>query len=104
LPSHPQHELAKRQMGIGGGMVSAVLDGGLERAKRFLERCNIFTLAESLGGVESLVEHPGLMTHASIPAERRAEIGIDDGLVRLSVGIEDSQDLILDLKQALDEK
>ena len=100
LASHPQHELANRQMPGGGGMVSVVLDGGLNRAKRFLERCRIFTLAESLGGVESLVEHPGLMTHASIPAERRAEIGIDDGLVRLSVGIEDAADLIADVEQA----
>ncbi len=102
LASHPQHELAKRQMTNGGGMVSAVLDGGLKRARRFLERCRIFTLAESLGGVESLVEHPGIMTHASIPADRRAEIGIDDGLVRLSVGIEDLGDLIADLAGALD--
>jgi len=101
LPSHPQHDLAKRQMFTGGGMVSAILDGGLPRARRFLERCQLFTLAESLGGVESLVEHPGLMTHASIPPERRAEIGIDDGLVRLSVGIEDVRDLIGDLSQAL---
>jgi cystathionine gamma-lyase len=101
LPSHPQHELAKRQMANGGAMVSAVLDGGLPRARRFLERCRLFTLAESLGGVESLVEHPGLMTHASIPPERRAEIGIDDGLVRLSVGIEDARDLIADVEQAL---
>jgi cystathionine gamma-lyase len=101
LSSHPQHDLAKRQMASGGGMVSAILDGGLDRARRFLERCKLFTLAESLGGVESLVEHPGLMTHASIPAERRAEIGIDDGLVRLSVGIEDVTDLIADLTDAL---
>jgi cystathionine gamma-lyase len=101
LPSHPQFELAKRQMSSGGGMVSAVLAGGISRARRFLERCRLFTLAESLGGVESLVEHPGLMTHASIPAERRAEIGIEEGLVRLSVGIEDSRDLIADLAFAL---
>jgi cystathionine gamma-lyase len=101
LASHPQNDLAKRQMSTGGGMVSAILDGGLPRARRFLERCQLFTLAESLGGVESLVEHPGLMTHASIPPERRAEIGIDDGLVRLSVGIEDIRDLIADLRQAL---
>jgi cystathionine gamma-lyase len=101
LPSHPQYELAKRQMSSGGGMVSAVLAGGISRARRFLERCRLFTLAESLGGVESLVEHPGLMTHASIPAERRAEIGIDEGLVRLSVGIEDCRDLIADLAFAL---
>jgi cystathionine gamma-lyase len=102
LESHPQHELAKRQMSAGfGGMVSVVMEGGIERARRFLERCRLFTLAESLGGVESLVEHPGLMTHASIPAARRAEIGIDDGLVRLSVGIEDAKDLIADLENAL---
>jgi cystathionine beta-lyase/cystathionine gamma-synthase len=101
LPSHPQHELAKRQMEAFGGMISVVLSGGETRARKFLERCQLFTLAESLGGVESLIEHPGLMTHASIPAAKRAEIGIDDGLVRLSVGIEDVQDLIADLDQAL---
>jgi cystathionine beta-lyase/cystathionine gamma-synthase len=101
LPSHRQHELAKRQMSTGGGMVSAILKGGLAGARQFLEKCQLFTLAESLGGVESLVEHPGLMTHASIPAKRRAEIGIDDGLVRLSVGIEDVRDLIADLETAL---
>lgn len=101
LESHPQHELACRQMSAFGGMVSAVLDGGVERAKKFLERCEVFTLAESLGGVESLIEHPGLMTHASIPAAQRAKIGIDDGLVRLSVGIESVDDLIGDLEQAL---
>lgn len=101
LPAHPQHELARRQMHGFGGMVSVVLAGGLERARRFLERCELFTLAESLGGVESLVEHPGLMTHASIPPERRAAIGIDDGLVRLSVGVEDVSDLIADLERAL---
>ena len=85
-----------------GGMVSVVLDGGLERGRRrFSERCELFTLAESLGGVESLIEHPGLMTHASIPAEQRRQIGIDDGLVRLSVGIEDVDDLIADLHQAM---
>lgn len=101
LASHPQHELAKRQMRAFGGMVSVVVDGGEARARRLLERCQIFSLAESLGGVESLIEHPGLMTHASIPATQRAAIGIDDGLVRLSVGIEDLQDLIADLEQAL---
>lgn len=101
LGSHPQHELAKRQMRAFGGMVTAVLRGGLEPARRFLERCRIFALAESLGGVESLIEHPGSMTHASIPAEKRAELGIDDGLVRLSVGIEDLDDLLADLAQAL---
>jgi cystathionine beta-lyase/cystathionine gamma-synthase len=101
LGSHPQHALATRQMRAFGGMVTAVLQGGLEPARRFLERCRIFALAESLGGVESLIEHPGLMTHASIPAEKRAELGIDDGLVRLSVGIEDVADLVADLAQAL---
>lgn len=99
--SHPQYELAKRQMLNGGGMVSAVLKGGLEAATRFLERTELFALAESLGGVESLAEHPAIMTHASIPADIRAELGIDDGLVRLSVGIEDIDDLIGDLAQAL---
>jgi cystathionine gamma-lyase len=101
LESHPQHQLACRQMEAFGGMVSAVLDGGVERARKFLERCEVFTLAESLGGVESLIEHPGLMTHASIPAAQRAKIGIDDGLVRLSCGIESVDDLIADLEQAL---
>ena len=101
LPSHPQHELAKRQMRSGGGMVTAVLKGGLEASRRFLERVELFALAESLGGVESLIEHPAIMTHASIPAEIRAELGISDGLVRLSVGVEDEADLIADLKQAL---
>lgn len=101
LAGHPQHELARRQMNGFGGMISVVLDGGLERARRFLERCELFTLAESLGGVESLIEHPGIMTHASIPPARRAELGIDDGLVRLSVGIEDVKDLIADLEHAL---
>lgn len=102
LATHAQHALAQRQMRGCGGMVSAVIAGGLPRARRFLERCRLFTLAESLGGVESLVEHPGLMTHASIPAATRAEIGIDDGLVRLSVGIEDVGDLIADLQTALE--
>ena len=101
LPSHPQHALAQRQMRAPGGMVTAILDGGLEQARRFLERVEIFALAESLGGVESLIEHPGIMTHASIPAEKRAELGIDDGLVRLSVGVEEADDLIADLAQAL---
>ena len=101
LASHPQHALAARQMRAPGGMVSAVLDGGEKRARQFLERCRVFTLAESLGGVESLIEHPGLMTHASIPAEKRAAIGIDDGLVRLSVGVEHVDDLIADLSWAL---
>lgn len=101
LKSHPQHDLASRQMHGYGGMVTAVLKGGLDAATRFLERTQLFALAESLGGVESLIEHPAIMTHASIPPEIRAEIGIDDGLVRLSVGVEDLDDLLADLKQAL---
>jgi len=101
LASHPQHELAKRQMTGFGGMVTAVIDGGLAAARSFLERTQVFALAESLGGVESLVEHPAIMTHASIPAEVRTRLGIDDGLVRLSVGVEDIDDLIADLDQAL---
>jgi cystathionine gamma-lyase len=101
LPSHPQHALARRQMHGFGGMVSATLKGGLAAAKRFLERCEIFALAESLGGVESLIEHPAIMTHASIPVAERAKLGIGEGLVRLSVGIEDVEDLIQDLEQAL---
>jgi cystathionine beta-lyase/cystathionine gamma-synthase len=102
LESHPRHALAKRQMAAGGGMVSAIVKGGESAALRFLERCEIFTLAESLGGVESLIEHPAIMTHASVPAEVRGEIGISDALVRLSVGVEDVADLITDLEQALE--
>jgi len=102
LPSHPQHALAKRQMQGGfGGIVTAVLRGSLDETRRVLERCELFSLAESLGGVESLIEHPGLMTHASLPAAMRASLGISDGLIRLSVGIEDMGDLIADLEQAL---
>ena len=102
LPSHPQHELAKRQMKNGySGIVTFFIKGGIDPAKRFLERCRLFTLAESLGGVESLVDHPGLMTHASIPAAQRAALGIDDSLIRLSVGIEDAADLIEDLREAM---
>ena len=101
LDSHPQHALARQQMHGFGGMVTAVLKGGLDEARRFLERVEIFALAESLGGVESLIEHPAIMTHASIPADKRAELGISDGLVRLSVGVEDEADLIADLTQAL---
>jgi cystathionine gamma-lyase len=101
LESHPQRELARRQMVGGGGIVSFVLSGGLPAARRFLERCKLFALAESLGGVESLVNHPAIMTHASVPAETRARLGISDSLVRLSVGIEDCDDLIADLDQAL---
>jgi cystathionine gamma-lyase len=102
LASHPQKALADRQMnGRYGGMVTAVLTGGLEASRRFLERCRIFALAESLGGVESLIEHPAIMTHASIPAGVRADLGINDGLVRLSVGVEDVEDLIAELGEAL---
>jgi cystathionine gamma-lyase len=102
LASHPQHALARRQMRGFGGIVTARVGGGLAGAKRFLERTQLFTLAESLGGVESLIEHPAIMTHASVPAEVRAALGIDDGLVRLSVGIEDAEDLIDDLRSALE--
>jgi cystathionine gamma-lyase len=101
LKSHPQHDLARRQMHGYGGMVTILLDGGLAEARRFLERVEIFALAESLGGVESLIEHPAIMTHASLPAAQRQTLGIGDGLVRLSVGIEDVADLIADLDQAL---
>jgi cystathionine gamma-lyase len=101
LESHPQHELAQRQMTGPGGMISVVVAGGLAGATRLLERTKIFCLAESLGGVESLIEHPALMTHAAVPEALRAALGIDDGLVRLSVGIEDLDDLIADLDQAL---
>jgi cystathionine gamma-lyase len=102
LPSHPQHALAKRQMKGGyGGVVTAVLRARLDDTRRVLERCELFSLAESLGGVESLIEHPGLMTHASLPAAMRASLGITDGLIRLSVGVEDVDDLIDDLRQAL---
>jgi cystathionine gamma-lyase len=103
LASHPQHTLAARQMNARyGGMVTAVLTGGLAASRRFLERCSLFTLAESLGGVESLIEHPAIMTHASLPEDVRAGLGIDDGLVRLSVGIESVDDLIAELKYALE--
>ena len=101
LASHPQHGLANRQMRAFGGMISMELNGTLDDARRFLERCQLFTLAESLGGVESLIEHPALMTHGSVPPEVRATLGIGDTLVRLSVGIEDADDLIADLKGAL---
>jgi cystathionine gamma-lyase len=102
LASHPQHALAKRQMRGGfGGMVTVILDRDLEGTRRMLERVRLFTLAESLGGVESLIEHPAIMTHASIPPEVRARIGIADSLVRLSVGVEAADDLIADLDQAL---
>ena len=101
LASHPQHALAKKHMHAFGGMISAELEGTLDDARRFLERCQLFALAESLGGVESLIEHPALMTHGSVPVEVRAALGISDTLVRLSVGIEDPDDLIADLDAAL---
>ena len=101
LPSHPDHAVAAKQMNGFGGMVSAEIRGGLSAARCFLERCSVFALAESLGGVESLVEHPAIMTHSSIPPDIRAAIGIGDGLVRLSVGVEHVDDLIADLAQAL---
>nr|WP_241250194.1 cystathionine gamma-synthase [Lujinxingia sediminis] len=101
LESHPQHAIAKKQMSGFGGMITFVLKDGLEPARKMLERVKVFALAESLGGVESLIEHPAIMTHASVPPEVRAELGISDGLVRLSVGIEDVQDLLADLEQAL---
>lgn len=101
LKSHPQHELARRQMDGFGGMVSIYLKGGAEAATRFCERTKLFALAESLGGVESLVNHPAIMTHASVPAERRAALGVSDNLVRLSVGVESLEDLRADLDAAL---
>lgn len=101
LPSHPQHALARRQMTAAGGMISVELAGDIDAARRFLSALKIFTLAESLGGVESLAEHPGLMTHASIPPERRRALGIGDGLIRLSVGLEGVEDLWDDLQGGL---
>lgn len=107
LPSHPQYSIAQKQMVLdgapmGGGMITFILKGGLEKSISFLERPRLFSLAESLGGVESLIEHPAIMTHASVPPEMREELGIDDGLVRLSVGIEDCNDLMKDLEQAFE--
>ena len=101
LPSHPQHELAREQMDGFGGIVTFFIKGNLTDARRFLERCEVFSLAESLGGVESLVDHPAIMTHASVPADERAALGISDQLIRLSVGIEAVEDLIADLDRAL---
>lgn len=102
LTSHPQHNLAKQQMQGFGGMITFGLKGGIEEARRLLESVTIFALAESLGGVESLIEHPAIMTHASVPADIRKQLGIDDSLIRLSVGIEDTEDLLSDLKTALE--
>jgi cystathionine gamma-lyase len=101
LESHPQHELAKRQMSGFGGMVTFVIKGGLPAARAFLKKVRLFACAESLGGVESLIEHPAIMTHASVPPGVRAKLGIDDGFIRLSVGVESGDDLIADLEQAL---
>jgi len=103
LASHPQHALAREQMTGMGGMITFFVKGGLEGARKVLENVKVFALAESLGGVESLIEHPAIMTHASVPAENRKALGIDDSLIRLSVGIEDIEDLIADLKSALDQ-
>ncbi|MDR3389320.1 MAG: PLP-dependent aspartate aminotransferase family protein [Rudaea sp.] len=101
LKSHPQHALAKRQMDGPGGIISIVVKGGLRKARKMLERCHLFALAESLGGVESLIEHPAIMTHASVPAANRKRLGISDGLIRLSVGVEDVADLRAELAAAL---
>jgi cystathionine gamma-lyase len=101
LESHPQHDLAKKQMTGFGGMITAFIKGDLEASRRMLSACHLFALAESLGGVESLIEHPAIMTHASVPPEKRKELGISDTLIRLSVGIEDVEDLRRDLERAL---
>jgi cystathionine gamma-lyase len=103
LSSHPQHALAKKQMTGFGGMMTFEIKGGLEAARRFLKTVKIFACAESLGGVESLIEHPAIMTHASVPKENRDKLGISDGFIRLSVGIEDAKDLIDDLQQAFEQ-
>ncbi|MCM2354424.1 MAG: cystathionine gamma-synthase [Pseudobdellovibrio sp.] len=100
LASHPQHELAKQQMSGFGGMITFFIKGGMNSARKFLESVEVFALAESLGGVESLIEHPAIMTHASVPPEQRKALGIDDSLIRLSVGVEDIDDLLHDLDQA----
>src|SRR6185312_3533362 len=101
LESHPQAALAQKQMAAFGGIVTVILKRDLAGTKRFLERCRLFTLAESLGGVESLIEHPAIMTHASVPPDKRDALGISDSLVRLSCGVEDAGDLISDLEHAL---
>ena len=101
LASHPQHDLASRQMSAFGGMITAILKGDLDSTRRMLENCRLFSLAESLGGVESLIEHPAIMTHGSVPAAQRAQLGIGDTLIRISVGIEDVRDLRDDLDNAL---
>jgi cystathionine gamma-lyase len=101
LKSHPQHALARRQMHGFGGIVTIEVKGGLKKARRMLERCHFFALAESLGGVESLIEHPAIMTHASVPPANRKRLGISDGLIRLSVGVEGVADLRDELQSAL---
>ena len=101
LRAHPHYELAKRQMSGFGGMLSVYVKGGLDGARRMMERCKLFAVAESLGGVESLINHPAIMTHASVPPENRARLGIHDNLVRLSVGVEDLEDLRAELNEAL---
>ena len=101
LKSHPQHKIAKKQMSGYGGMITFFLKGGLKEAKSFLKKVKIFSLAESLGGVESLIEHPAIMTHASVPKKVREQIGIYDTLIRISVGLEDIDDLKTDITQAL---
>ena len=101
LASHPQHELVTRQMRKGGGMVSVELKASVDQAKQVCSSFEVFSLAESLGGVESLVDHPASMTHASIPAAERRAAGLEDGLIRLSVGVEDGEDLVADLEQAI---
>jgi cystathionine gamma-lyase len=103
LASHPQHALAKEQMSGFGGMITFYIKGGLDSARKFLENVRLFALAESLGGVESLIEHPAIMTHASVPPENRKALGIDDSLIRLSVGVEDLNDLLSDLKSAFEQ-
>ncbi|HMV77037.1 MAG TPA: PLP-dependent aspartate aminotransferase family protein [Leptospiraceae bacterium] len=103
LKSHPAYETAKKQMSAFGGMITFILKGTIENSRKFLENCSVFSLAESLGGVESLIEHPAIMTHASVPPEIRKELGISDGLIRVSVGLEDKDDLINDFKNALKE-
>jgi len=101
LESHPQHALASSQMDAYGGMITAFIKGDINDARKFLERCEIFALAESLGGVESLIEHPAIMTHASVPPEVRAELGISDTLIRFSVGVENVEDLLAEIDSAL---
>jgi len=102
LPSHPQHELAKRQQTGFGGMITIWLKGGLEQSRQFLQTLKLFACAESLGGVESLAEHPAIMTHASVSKEEREKLGISDNMCRLSIGVEDCEDILEDLKNALD--